>query len=527
MLNLLIVDDEPMFREGLIKTIDWKSLGIQIAAEAFNGVEALKALSENNIDLIITDIRMPEMDGLELIRRAGREYPDVRFIVLSAFDDFSQVKKAFQLGIVDYILKSDIQESELKEIIDRQRLEVRNRSESAKWDRTEYARKTKRLVFQQLLRNCVDRKLSLKETPELQEYFNYSEVCPVYAVTLCIHHKEYSLGKDLIIKEIQEGVQLIENLISDVIDDWTGYSDSPNIFLFHSPARELSWTDLSRRTETLRAESQESLNRKLPDLILSAGFSSVKKSSNLSRQKSEAEKACSYSFFRGIGTSIAYKHYQNSLEFPETDYDSLFRDFAATLKNRDLSKIIEFIKKYQPNPLRINGASRNVVIEQYRKYHYHLLSFYEQMGLDQEESITKVFDLFPAMEASSAPFSDLIIWLNTAVNLIYEKMSGRHSLTKQVCRYLNNNYSRDLSLTEVAEYFNVNSSYLSRVFSKEEGKGFAAYLLDLRIRKAIELLERRNLKIYEVSEQVGMMNPESFSRGFKKVTGLSPSEYVQ
>lgn len=524
MLKLLIVDDEPMFREGLIKTINWGALGISIVGEAYNGIEAMKTLEKKSIDLIITDIRMPEMDGIELIRRVSIDHPDIRFIVLSAFDDFRLVKQAFQLGIVDYILKSEIRESELKEILNRQSKEVSLRKSSFNSQKTEYAKKNSRLILQQMLRNCVDRKLSLKETPELQEYFAYSEEHPFYSVVLCLHYTDFSLEADSITQDLKKGIFLIDSSISNR-NEWVGYLESHYLYLFHIPKKQLNWVEFSNSTENLRKELLQILHEENPAWKLTAGFSSIKKSSILSRQKSEAEKACHFSFFRGIDRSIGYNYYQKSLNNPEPDTRTMSKMFVTALKNWDVSSISTDIAQYQLNPLDCNGSFQKTIVNLYSKYYYHLLSFCEQMGMDEDNSINKSFKQFTSIEASSAPLDQMNIWLKETVNMIKNKMEGRHSLVGQVIRYLHNHYSRDLSLTEVADIFHVNSSYLSRTFSKEAGKGFSTYLTELRINKALNIMEEGNLKIYEIAEQVGMPNPESFSRSFKKIIGISPREY--
>jgi len=526
MLKLLIVDDEPMFREGLIKTINWGALGISIVGEAYNGIEAMKILEKKSIDLIITDIRMPEMDGIELIRRVTVEYPNTRFIVLSAFDDFQLVKQAFQLGIVDYILKSEIRESDLQEIMNRQSKEVSLRKSFFNLQKTEYAERNSRLIMQQLLRNCVDRKLSLKETPQLQEYFTYSEEHPFYSVVLCLHHTDFSLEADSITQDLKKGIFLIDSSIANR-NEWIGYIESHYLYLFHIPKKQLNWMEFSNRTEELRIELLQILRVENPSWELTAGFSSVRKSSILSRQKLEAEKACHFSFLRGINKSIGYNHYQASLTNPISDVRTMSKRFVTALKNWDIHNISADIVQYQLNPLYCNGSFQETIVNLYSKYYHHLLSFCEQMGIEEVDSINESFKKFTSILASSAPLDQMNVWLKETVNIIHNKMEDRHSLVGQVIRYLHNHYSSDLSLTEVADFFHVNSSYLSRTFSKEAGKGFSSYLTELRINKALNIMEEGNLKIYEIAEQVGMPNPESFSRSFKKITGISPREYYK
>ncbi len=522
MLKLLIVDDEPMFREGLVKTINWEMLGCSIMGEAYNGIEALNLLKTVPIDLIITDIRMPEMDGLELIRKVTADYPDTRFIVLSAFDDFRLVKEAFQLGIVDYILKSDITESELKSVLDRQTQEINRRKIFAYQKKGNYAERNNRLILQQLLRNCVERKVSFKEIPELREYFGYPEERPVYSVALRFHYTKYTAKMDTVSEYLAQGLFFAESLLIEK-REWLFFSESNDIYLFYSPQNEISWQNFSAKTEELRIELQENLQKKDSCWKVTAGFSSVRKSNILSRPKTEAEKACKYSFFRGIGRSISYSHYQRSLDIPESDFQQLSKKFFLSLKNRNIDSIQDNLQYYCISPPLCKGSLLKSVQDLYRKYYYHLLSFCEQMSID--EPLKEEFEKYLTMEIIHAPLSHLNSWLDGIIKLVHEKMTGHHSLVREVITYIHKNYERELSLTEIADYFHINASYLSRRFSREVGKGFSSYVMELRINKALELMDKNDLKIYEVAERVGIMNPESFSRNFKKVTGYSPREY--
>ncbi len=521
MLNLLIVDDEPMFREGLIKTMQWDVLGFSIVGEAYNGIAALKFLERKHVDLIITDIRMPEMDGLELIRRATVHNPEIRFIVLSALDDFHLVKQAFQLGIVDYILKSDIRESELKEILDRQAQEFARRRTSLNRQNTVYVERNNRLMLQQLLRNCVDRKLSLKEFPELQEYFNLTGENLVCSVALCIHYTDYSVSAEDVSEYLSKGVLIIESLII-AKKGWLSFSEKNYLYLFYVLPDHTDWSSFYNNTERFRRELQQRLQKDNSFYKITSGFSSLRKSSILSRQKTEAEKACKFSFFRGIGRSISYQHYQNSLDKSEPDYHNLLKEFGSSLKIRNIKRIKENLRHYQVSPPNTSGSAQQSIKGLYRKYFYQILTFCEELGIDDK----RISNRYHSIEICSAPLTQLNIWFESAINLIMDKTAGYRSLIRLVISYLGKNYNKDLSLTEVAGFFHVNSSYLSRRFSNEVGTGFSSYLTELRINRALELLEKTNLKIYEIAEQVGILNPESFSRIFKKTTGYSPREYL-
>ncbi len=521
MLKLLIVDDEPMFREGLIHTIDWDALGVTIAGEAYNGLEALKFIEREDVDLVITDIRMPELDGIELIRRVCEIRPYIRFIVLSAYGDFSQVKQAFQLGIVDYILKSDIDGRELEQIILRQKEEFGERREIGDEEMSSYNRRTRRMFIQQLLRNCVDRRLGLGEIPELTRYLGIEEGGALFCIVMQLNHINPSVSSEELSQERMRGRELVENHLQDS-EEWIGYWDSQSLILFFRSRSPVDWQLFSGRAEVLRRDLSHAFRSTHPDLEPTVGMSSFKPTSNPFRLKNEAEKACLYSYFRGIGRCISYQHYQRSLEQEMKNCETLFRQFSALLDRRDLDTLKDGIDRFLIPPLKGNGGQRQEIQDLFRKYFYHLRSFCDQPVL---ESLNDMFLEFSSLEAGGAPLECYNEWLRRTVVQVQAKMAMSLSLSHRVARYLETRYQGDVSLSEVAEHLQVNPSYLSRAFSKESGKGFAQYLQELRIHKAQKLMEESPLKIYEVAEMVGFQSPESFSRAFKKVTGTSPGKY--
>jgi YesN/AraC family two-component response regulator len=340
-------------------------------------------------------------------------------------------------------------------------------------------------------------------------------------IVLQINHTNPVIPPDQVRQERMRGRELVENHLQ-YSEEWIGYWDSESLILFFCSHSPVDWQLFSGRAELLRRDLSHAFRNAHPDLEVTAGMSSVRASGNPFRQKNEAEKACLYSYFRGVGRSIAYHHFQRSLEMESRDCETLFREFAALLNRREMDELKEGIDRFQLSPLRGNGGQRLEVQDLFRKYYYHLRSFCDQPVL---ESLDDMFLEFSSLEAGGAALARYNDWLRRMVVQLQAKMSMSLSLSHRVTRYLETRYQGDVSLSEVAEHLQVNPSYLSRVFSREAGKGFAQYLQELRIHKAQELMEESHLKIYEIAELVGFQSPESFSRAFKKVTGTSPRKY--
>ncbi len=185
------------------------------------------------------------------------------------------------------------------------------------------------------------------------------------------------------------------------------------------------------------------------------------------------------------------------------------------------------MSKLQPAPPRqMNGKAAEEVPGLYEKFYNHLLAFCEQMGLDKELDLVNIMQQFRLLQTASLPLTEYHRWLQAAVDQIYLKLEGGNSLESRVARYIQENFAMDISLSDVAEIFKVNPSYLSRAFSQKHGQGFNAYLTEVRITRARILLEEGQMRVYEVAEAVGIGNPETFSRIFRRVTGKSPRDYL-
>jgi two-component system, response regulator YesN len=524
MLRLLIVDDEPMFRESLVQAVDWGKLEIEVVGEAYNGCSALGILEDTAVDVIITDIRMPEMDGLELIRRASVLHPDIRYIVLSAFDDFILVKQAFLLGIVDYLLKSEIREDDLAKILTRQAAEIQRRAVQ-QIPGAAYAAEAGRQFTRQMLRSCVERRLHLPMASLPEKYAASVFAGGVYSVVLGIHFRDCHISTDQIYARLSESFELLEKIV-DQHSGWIGYSEQQRYILFFFSQTKLSWRDFSYETEKLRCEVEHELQQICSSCTVSAGFSSLKQTSVLSRMKGEAERAFQLYFIRGCGKTWGYNRYLESCNNAELPDNRLFRRFIEFIKTRDIPGAVQHLKEFQLSPPGLRGSSVPEVVTLFSKYHYHLLSYCEQMKIDEDPDIRETLDHFLTLLAAAAPLNDLNEWLSDILNLVLAKTQGKNSLVNRVAGYIKNNYHREISLSGVAEHFNVNPSYLSRLFSRYIEKGFNAYLTEVRVVKARHLLETENLRVHEVAQLVGIGNPESFSRIFKRVTGKPPRDYL-
>ncbi|WP_070000429.1 response regulator transcription factor [Cellulosilyticum sp. I15G10I2] len=378
MKKAIIVDDEMLVRVGLRTSINWEKYGFVVEGEARNGKEAIEKFSDSKIDLLITDIAMPEMDGLELSKFFLNINKDICIIILTHHENFAYAKKAIELGVSQYILKSDLDTEHFEKIL----RQISNIND-IDVDNNEKARylENKRLMTECLNSNMIQAKQL--------EFINDG----YYFFELSINNMKDSK---------------VDEKAVNVIIESTLESLKAEYYLLNIPG-------MNKRIIVFDSEND--------------GFKNIVKI--MDEIKNNLEQI--------LGQQLKY----------------------------------DYTVKYHP----------------LNKLYNHLLQVRNSMGISEYQN-------------EKYPFY---------VNKAFE--------------FINNNYRRDISLNDVAEYCELNASYLSNLIRKETGITYSKYLNMLRIKEAKHLLESTNMKVYEVSMYVGIDNQYYFGKLFKEITGITCSEY--
>jgi len=517
--RILIVDDEPFFREGLRRTICWRDLQACEPDEAINGLDALEKMESRPYDLVITDIRMPRMDGLELIEKASQLYPRTGFIVLSAYDEFRLVKKAFHLGIVDYLLKHEISQDELGRIIRRQSQCRREPEPFRTSGLEEYARKNETLVREMIIRNVIRGILPEKEAAEALGIPSAARGGRIYPAAARIHMPYQPEGEPESLKS-----RLGEILVSltDRRPSLCAMGEDETVSLYLISTEPLDWAGLDR----FWRELLEEWNRAAAplDCHVSMGFSHRFSSfRSLDRYRTEAESCLSWFTVRGKGCLISPPRLQR----PPGEPESLpcTGSLSADLNAGNSEKAAEVLTAMVLNPEKVRFCDPREILNYFSRIQAHVLTAGEQLNLTANSRFSGVMSRFGGR--SGWDLGDYNRWLEDLADYFrsLNTLSNRNII--KAVELIGEVYYRDITLYEVAEQLELNPSYLSRLFSQELGIGFASYLARVRIREAVRMLESGNGKICEVGRAVGISQPETFCRVFKRVMGMSPQSYVQ
>lgn len=524
MLKVLITDDEIQIRRGLRMKVDWEEEGFEIVEEASNGQEAIELLQNINVDVVITDMRMPIMDGVELAKRCQQEFPHVKVIVLSGYSDFEYVRNSMKQGVKDYLLKP-VAPDELVETLRKIHKEVeeekRKQVELAQMSQLVHSH-LQEVQEQYILHLVKEERLQLPIVKERLQKLKLEELAnengKVQFVTVEIRDyndpnrlEEFRFPFQLVCKEIaqeQEGTYLFTD---------PGYANMVQFLQLID-----SDSQMSNRTTHLVQRIQQNVNRllKLETVI---GIGTV---------------VNGFTEFRTgyISSLLAWSQSQLGSKSQVIDQsvtsEGVF-DFSPDFEKR-LTNAIENVD--------FAGFKRNLhtVLEGTKNRSVLSFSVAANQVLFLLGSLAKKYDVETKDIQNTIWSCQQNIWkLNSQhkvkeylvelAQLIIEKVRltrfSNKKLIDSIRHYLDQHYASEISLTTLSNLFHINSTHLSETFKSNIGQNFSDYLVNLRMENAKQLLKDKQLKIIDVANLVGFSNSGYFSTVFKKRFGQSPVKF--
>ncbi len=503
MYKVLLVDDDTINRVAIASMIDWEELGFQIIGVASHGKKALEIYQSQEIDLLITDMKMPIMDGLELIQKIRTRDTQIYIIALSSYSDFELVRKAFKCNIEDYILKAELTPKYLTEHIMRtkEKLDAKQNGERVQRKDVLYIPSTK---------------IQKVESEPVGHYYIAIQVC----------------GYDQIHKRFQEGNQEISIKIKEVLEQVSKISGKCSIIDTRRSISVLSYT-----TKELSDDTMYGLCKQMRQV--------VKNYLNMDIQIGVSEWSC-------VDCMVDTNLVEQSIQRLTLSYifGGHYIFIGDQIENFDLNIVLQHQDDFQGiiNSLR-KFNDELLFVEQTKLFNdkvfqdvdklklkcLELIYFEGMMLLEIGDSIWNVwkerinfFDKIQRLQGNSS----VVMWIANYNRWVMDYMRNKYeneaivgdmSMAKY---YIEDNYAdTKLSLSVVASVAGLNEKYFSSKFKKETGSTFVEYLTNVRIDAAKSLLRKTNMKLVEISEAVGYNNVEHFIRVFKKRTGKAPREY--
>ncbi|MCM1125700.1 MAG: response regulator [Lachnospiraceae bacterium] len=528
MIKLLIVDDEPLVQAGIKSMINWEELGISIAGVAANGQAAYEMIQQYHVEIVITDIKMPVMSGLDLARKCYDEGLDLPvFIILTSYEDFHYAKEALTCQAIDYLIKLELTPETLTKSLKRAIKRISELSRSVM--PSDYAINTifREQFFTRLIFNLFESEHQFQsQSKNLNIDFDYGAFATGY---IEINSQKLSeMTADQQISLYTSSLQMVSELMSKYIACYVLSLDIRHFCIIFF----LKNNDVANYRENIQ-KALEQVSAMLFNYysvtIRSSIGSPVEKPMQIASSYQDARQIFSQVtantpilFFENVSGEKPLKNVFNMSLFKD-DIRKAYAEMDEQALYDVFSSIIELFEEQPAHYVQALDAAGNIlylslsllsdgeqiVSEIFAGYNNGYRSLYELSGVDQ-----------------------ILSWMKTLRDGLCAEFAARNRDYKNhivinAKKYITQHIEEKLTLNDVAEVFSISPNYLSVLFSKYNDIGFSDFINQSKIETAKKMMAEGDYRIYEISDILGFESAFYFSRVFKKVTGFSPRDYMK
>ncbi|MBO5657050.1 MAG: response regulator, partial [Agathobacter sp.] len=517
MRKVLIADDEKNICLMLQKLIPWNQFDLELIGMVHNGNDALAAIEAHRPDIVISDIRMPGHDGLEIVQITRERNYDIDFVIISGYKYFEYAHKALSLGVEHYLLKP-IDKNELVETLEKimKKRQIHSKQAEEAADLKQQVRNTKRAMQTRFLNDLMSQEGPMQNL-ELEEV---NERAQTDFKNGCFRAICAKIDVDTKEKDVEALLRMVEECIEDELQD----GDKEYI---NSSAQSVVITVLNykpEQKEELFRGIEKLCNRVRKELDKFHGYHFTvgvgKEKASIAESKhsiQEALKALKCRGKKGVDKTIFYEELSYGTEIlSEVVDESQMLNMSNVVESLDYHGIYDEIRNGVLGIMGIANYNPILIYAFYEKMAELILSVLrnnqieEEIVLAMEEELKIAIDMYYNLTEMGYQFSEII-------RRYFEKISNERKNRSQLPirrakQYIEDNYQRQLSLEEVAEAIELSPAYLSTVFYKETGIHFSEYLISCRVEAAKELLKSTGLSIAEVAQQVGYTDSRHFSK---------------
>lgn len=499
-MRIVIVEDEPKTKEGLIKIIN-KYTNYEVCGVASNGFEGIQLIKEMKPDLIISDVQMPVMDGLTMLRTLEQEGITYYALILTGFSSFDYVRKALHLGVVDYVLKPVDIESFISVLCETEAKILKEKSEKIN---------SAQLIWS--LMTCEQE----KKEQLIHQLSDQLQVIDSMEITLFLVKPD----------------SLDQETVGEMIHCITDKMNSLCIMNFHIIHLSFSYGILVLLIDT---EKNTRLNKMFSTHILPClnmignchcSYTTILGLTRLENAITELKELLFYAFVYG-NEVILDKQMVEKLKFSPISYpEDIENRIRKEIINGDYEKALKTSKKFKELIIESNG--RPEVIREYTaRFSFGIYNIVKEYYTQHEPLL--IFHYFINNIIESKTKDDLILNYEKIVKTIHsatdEEMNIDNIIVLKVINFIRDNYRKNITLSEAANLVGITPEYLSKLFNQEINVNFVVFLRNFRISIAKRMLLSGKYQIQEVADHVGFKDPKYFNKVFKSVCGISPSEY--
>lgn len=523
--KVILVDDEIEAIQAMEHKMDWDGLGFEVSGSATNGVKALELVENIQPDVVITDIKMPYMNGLELVQKLNNDYPNIHIIIFTGFDEFEYAKEAVHLEIEEYMLKpvnavelSDCMER-LKETLNREREEKLNVKKLQN-----YFQDALPVLRTNFFVSLIEGRVNETEYEKFLSAYQIPLEGPYYC-SVVFHTSEHHVpeGMNPLLLSMSVEHEIKERIASELnCQEFMYLGNTVLIVSLDSEDKATELTDFCDRfcrwaNRVIGAVVTAGVGRYCDSLL------------NISNSYEGARKAVSYRVLYGTARAINIaevvpREQTVAVQSEDTKMHELFKTiYLGNVKDIE-SAVEREVEKLHKSAATVNQYHLSVMEMVGAFYRFCANNFMDFNDFFEEKE--NLYEKVPELDKAT-----LMKWMKKAAVAISEKLkSARNNTSRRLITDAKNVVAErymepDFSLDTVCSVLGVSNSYFSTIFKKETGKSFITYLTDYRMDVAVRLIVETNDKSYEIGEKVGYLDANYFSYVFKKKFGVSPSKY--
>lgn len=521
MYKVVLIDDENKITRGLKQIIQWERLNCTVVGVAYNGQLGLQLVEDTQPDIVITDINMPYMDGLEMIEVLKRKESKMKFIILSGYSDFQYAQKGIRLGINNFILKP-VDEQELEDSIQQATADIEHeRREQEKLT----AYQTQNMMYTAHIQEYVlrDTVLTSMQPDEISELLQYAQIDFKYNYfTCCVLMKNHNTES-----VTTDEKQILSKLLSS---EWPEQSQI-HVFPFRYSDFEMgivvNHSELIHWQMTLQGNINDPFIKKTNCSLLFGVGQTYLGFDKLHASFEEAKHALGYSIVNKQNSTFLYDPF--FLQTKLTEHEP-YISFLSLLEKDQYRESLAMIDPLfdsldamsRLHTIDLQMVCLNMILAAVRRMTpWQIQQLYAQIGVD----IISLGQLSHHHDMNDLKQKMRGILVHIHGHKEKQEQHQHPSMIQNIKQYMDKHCAENISLVSMAEHFFINPSYLSQIFKKKTNDTFLNYLTKIRIEKAKCLLLETDLKVYEISDQVGYKDPKYFSKIFEKYTGIKPSDF--
>ena len=537
MINVLIVDDEYSIREGIKNNISWAEYGLRVCGTAASGFEALELVDKEMPEIIILDIRLSDMDGLEVLEVVKEKYPHIKVILISGHDDFEYAQKAIELDAFSYILKPIDDKKLLAKIIDAKKI-IEDQFNKIKSDENlnKQLKKNIPILKDIFLNQIVTGKLTDLQTMKERSEFLGIELSMSQYTVLVLELQD----DNLVSKRSEYDKNMLKLAVINHLESMLGKTFSHYSFNLVNNIGVIIQGDNIDRTllKNTCVEFKDYVNKSM-GLLITIGLGRIHEGIHgIPFAFREALDALEYKLLLGCNVVIDIENIQVSQVNEKTVFaEDVFEDTIKKLED-DLIYSLKTLNRKKVAQITDNivatlGETLRINIEKTDRLIFLMSFFLTKLLLTLDIKIEKFFDqgneIYDDLRNLETidQFGEYINrFFDKVMNILQNKQESKNSfLVSKAIEYIKENIYNDISLTKTADAIYISPNYLSRIFKQEMNETFIEFVTNSKMTEAKELLKNTNYKIYEIADMLKYKDVNHFTRVFKRVFSVTPTDY--